>query len=66
MNNVPTITWQPCKPVLAKKALPNTLSAKVKPASLYSKYCNPVNKIAKMIVIIVPYIAAFLFPCIKP
>jgi hypothetical protein len=40
--------------VLAKNALPKTLSAKVNPASWYSKYCNPVNKIAKINVMIVP------------
>ena len=66
MKRVPTITWNPCNPVLAKKALPKTLSAKVNPASLYSKYCKPVKSIANIIVIIVPYIEAFLLPWIKP
>jgi hypothetical protein len=49
-----TIVINPCSPVLAKKALPKTESAIVNPASLYSKYCKPVNSIANIIVMIVP------------
>jgi hypothetical protein len=32
INNVPTITCSPCRPVETKKAEPNTLSVKVKEA----------------------------------
>lgn len=62
---VPTITWAPCRPVEQKNALPNTLSAIVNPASLYSNACKAVNIIAKIIVKKVPIIAPFLDPFIK-
>jgi len=57
---VPTITCNPCKPVAQKKAEPNTLSAIVMEAWLYSKACKPVNIRANIIVNNVPKIAAFL------
>ena len=65
LNLIGTIVINPCKPVEAKNADPYTPSLILKPASEYSKYCNAVNKTAKIIVQITPFKAAFLFPANK-
>jgi hypothetical protein len=51
--------------VVAKNAEPNTESANVKLAWLYSTYCKNVNTNAKIIVIKRPLIEAFLSFAIK-
>jgi len=66
MKIVPTITWSPWRPVAQKKADPNTLSAIVIEDWAYSKACKPVKIIAKIIVISVPKIAAFLLEANNP
>lgn len=65
MKIVPTITCNPCNPVEAKNTVPYTESAKVNPASTYSKYCRPVKSIANTIVKAAPLMAPDLFPLIK-
>lgn len=65
MNIVPTITCNPCRPVAAKKTVPNTESAIVNPACKYSTYCRAVNSTANTIVNTVPFIAPFLSPSIR-
>jgi hypothetical protein len=64
INIVPTITCNPCNPVEAKNTVPYAESAKVKAASAYSKYCNPVKITAKTIVQAAPFIAPFRLPLI--
>ena len=38
---LPTRTWKPWKPVVTKKILPNTESAKLYLSSKYSNVCTP-------------------------
>ena len=38
---LPTKTWKPWNPVVTKKILPNTESAKLYLSSKYSKVCTP-------------------------
>ena len=65
MKIVPIITWIPCRPVEAQKALPYTPSLIEKAASEYSKYCNEVKITANTTVKNVPIRAPLLSPAIK-
>jgi len=61
---VPTTTWKPCKPVNAKKVEPNIPSVIVYLVKPYSKYCNQLNKIPRLIAVYNPFKTIGLHPAI--
>jgi len=60
-NLLPIITWRPWNPVETKKIDPETLSAIVKSAYIYSEICKNVKYIPNIIVNSNLIIAAFRF-----